>query len=118
MRPSIRSEKIQTKIYTSSPSKLGMRCVRNSHRPNFQVNVFQQDHYHSKHRAQSAESFSSQCLRSDVAQIHICLDCRRRQQFPEYQILNEEESRVRVFDLQLALCFVATARAVLLSALK
>ena len=67
----------------------------------------------SKHRSQSVESLMSQCLRPDVARVHFCLDCGHRQQFLKCQILNEQESRVYVFHP----CFVATSRAVLLSAL-
>ena len=37
------TEKYQTQIHTSSRSKLAIRATRNSHRPNFQVNVFQED---------------------------------------------------------------------------
>ena len=52
---------------------------------------------HTKHRSQSVESLSSQHFRSNITRVHISLDCGHRQQFPKYQILNEQESRVDVF---------------------
>ena len=39
----------------------------------------------------------SQCLRPDVTRVHLYLGCGHRQQFPKYQILNEQEPRVYVF---------------------
>ena len=73
--------------------------------------------YQSKHCSQSAESFTSQCFRSDAARIHICRDCGSRQQFPKDQTLEWMGIAHECFILRLAPCFVATARAVLLSAL-
>ena len=37
--------------------------------------------------------------RHDIARVRISLDCGHRQQFPKYQILNEQESRLNVFHL-------------------
>ena len=44
---------------------------------------------HTKHWSRSVESLTSQRFRPDVARVHISLDWWHRQQFQEYQILNE-----------------------------
>ena len=89
------------------------------HRASFQVNKCQQAHCTSQSQCGShrAKSLTSQCFRSDVTRVHISLHCGHRQQFPKHQIKNEKRSCVDVFHSARAPSFVATARAVLLSAL-